>query len=342
LHDGLVVYGLDGVITEFNRRAEELLWTRRKKVIGKHPKELIGRDALLENIYQLSILELDDFEVREITITNPQNRVLSITLVPLIEKEGQHIGSMRVIHDLTSERESELLKQNFVAVAGHQLRTPLTNIKWTFAAAIEGELGNMDEQLQAQLKNGLTSTNRMIDIIADLLDVSRLEEKRYDLNLVSVDVIELVKIIVDELRVIVEKKGIDINVSVPSDSLPAIIADRDRLKMALQNIIDNAVNYTPEGSVVISFAHEEKQKQSIIIRVKDTGIGIAEKDQKHLFTKFYRAKNAIRLRPEGSGLGLFIAREIITILNGKIWVDSEEGKGSTFSVMVPIKQLLRK
>lgn len=344
LHDGLVVYDKEGKIKSINKSAEELLWLSSTDIIDRHPDSLPShKNIIYGNIQFISSLELSNFESREITIASPVNKIFKITLVPLVGEKGKRSGSMRVIHDLTVERETEMLQRGFVTVASHQLRTPLTQIKWMLAAALEKDFGQISPELEEQIKNSSISIDKLVDIIRDILDVSQLEERRYELKLTKFNTEDLIKEIIKSAGPDIKHGGLKVSIKKPKGPLPQVTTDRKKLHMALENIIDNAIKYTKEGgSVTVSLEIEKKQKKSIIISVADSGIGMSKGDLKHLFTKFYRSEGAIRVRPNGSGLGLFIAKEIISLINGKIWAESEENKGSIFHVMLPLDQPTRK
>lgn len=339
LYDGLIVYDLDGRITALNPQAEELLGVKAQEAVGKTTSLLDDRaNPHIHNIKTISALELADLENREITITEPAERIFVITLVPLRGEKRLREGSMRIIHDITRENEVERLRRNFVAVASHQLRTPLTSIRWMIDGMLRGSFGSLTDAQQHYLDGGFKATNRLLSIVNDLILVSRMDMESFEYDLTSFGIFDLVKEIVSEISSTLpsEKTNIKFIIEDHSEKVPEIVSDRKRLKMALMNIMDNAVTYTKEGSITIAVRFENVMKNSIVISIKDTGIGIPKRFQKSIFTKFFRAPNAMTIKPDGSGLGLFIAKELIRYLNGKIWAESEESKGSTFYLMIPL------
>jgi len=337
LQDGLVVYDLAGKIVSFNPKAEELLWVAAKNLLGKHPDELDTQaNNLFANVQSVSSLRLDDFEKKQVTITIPENRIFEVMLVPLVGGRRRVVGSMRIVHDITKEEEVERLKWNIVATVGHQLRTPLSGIKWALNMFLDEDFGAITNQQRTHMEKSIGAVDRLIEIVRNLLDVSQVEEKRMVFHLMPVDVYKLLQEVIQDLMPFIQKEERDFILEEPPPDLPEVTVDPGKLKMALRNVIDNAFRYTHTGeSIRVRIRLNTK---NLFIEVQDSGIGIPETEQKHLFTKFFRASDAVRLHTEGSGLGLFIAKQIITRLNGKIWVESEENKGSTFTVQLPLVQ----
>lgn len=338
LQDGLIVYDLEGRIIGFNPRAEELLWVARGKVLGKKSNELSIEDTALKNVITISALAIGDFENKEILITAPQRIFLIITQVPLRDAKNQKLGSMRVLHDITAAKETEELKSGFISVASHQLRTPLSGMKWGIDTLRKAEAGPISEE-QSQLLAKLYSANeQMINLINDLLDSARIEEGRFGYIFHLIDVVPLAEKILAMFTAQIKQRNLEVTFHKPSRSVPSISADAQKLEMAVQNVIENAIKYTVSGGRVDIAFHAGAA--TLIMDVKDTGIGIPRDQQKFLFTKFFRAPNAIRFQPEGSGLGLWIANEIMKRHNARISVESEENKGSIFSLQWPLEAAL--
>lgn len=345
LYDGLIVYDLEGRITSFNPRAEELLGVSAAETSGRVIEDLDeNKNINLRNVKVISTLELADLESREITIIIPAEKILVITSVPLRGKKKLRVGSMRILHDVTRETEIEKLRRNFVTIASHQLRTPLTSIRWMVDGMLRGNFGAINPTQKHYLDNGFKATSRLFSMINDLLLVSRIDTEGFEYDVSAFNIYDLIREVVGEISSTLppNEKKIEFIIEDRPEIVPEIISDRKRLKIALVNIIGNAAIYTREGSVTVGVRFEGVMKKSIIVYIKDTGIGIPKQAQQYLFTKFFRAVNAITLHPDGSGLGLFIVKEIVKRLNGKIWAESEEGKGSTFYIMLPLELTLKK
>lgn len=333
LHDGLIMYDLQDKIIAFNPRVEELLWISGDNFIGKKPSELSPQAVGAKNILAISSIAIEEFQTKEILILTPQRLFLKVTHVPVRSPQQSKLGSMRILHDITAEKETEELKSGFVSIASHQLRTPLSGIKWALDELIKGEFGKISAS-QLELLTKLYHTNEeLIKLVNDLLDVARIEEGRFGYTFHPIDIFNLTKKILSSFESHIRRKNLALTIAEPPVSLPLISADIKKLEMAMRNVIENAIKYTlPQGKIAISF---HKETSSVIMQVKDTGIGVPRHQQKFLFTKFFRADNAIHLQTEGSGLGLWIANEITKRHNGKIYAESEESKGSTFSLQFP-------
>lgn len=227
-------------------------------------------------------------------------------------------------------------KIDFVTLASHALRTPLSATKWYLEILLKEKIGSLNPRQKDFLGEAHRSNERMVKIINDLLFVSRVKEKDLELVKRPIQVADLIRDIIKESTV---GQGALGNKRIfnycYSSSMPKIKADGDKLKHAIRNLIANAIEYTPNGGGVITVGCERKKK-GVLYSVTDTGIGIARRDQKRVFQKFFRAKNVLTIATQGLGLGLFIAKSIIEAHGGKIWFQSEEGKGSTFYFLLPL------
>lgn len=235
-------------------------------------------------------------------------------------------------------KEIDKMKDEFISMASHELRTPITVIKDYLEEIIDGSFGQINKEIKEPLQIVLASSNRLSELVEDLLNVSRIEQGRIKLNLVPVDVVPFIKNIVDQMRIHAEKKGLKLIYQVPSEKnikTPPILADQDRLKQVLINLIGNSIKYTPKGEVIVSVKYLIQDK-SLEIKVSDTGIGMSAKDQEKLFGKFYRIRNKKTADIQGTGLGLWITKQLVEMMSGKILVSSIEGKGSEFSLYFPI------
>ncbi len=233
----------------------------------------------------------------------------------------------------------EQAKSQFVSVTTHQLRTPLSAIKWTFHMLLGGSLGPVTGEQRNFLQKGYDSTQRIITIINDLLNVDYIEADQSDYNFLAVNLAELIEGVIFEFINIAESKKIKLGFIKPLNRLPSVVADPVKISMVLENLIDNALKYTPRaGRVTINLgdARINSARPSLEVIVADTGIGIPTVEKDKLFHRFFRGSNAIRLEPDGTGLGLFIARDIIEKHGGEIWFESKDGEGTNFHFTLPI------
>ena len=232
----------------------------------------------------------------------------------------------------TKLRELDKQKTEFISFATHQLRSPLTSMRGYSSLILEGEMGQTTPPVKEAVQTILTSTKTLISLVENYLNVSRMELGTMKYDFKPIDFKELLDEVVREQKTNIEAKGLKLNVSVSGDSFP-IKADVDKFKQVIVNTIDNSVKYTPQGSITLSL---EKKDKNIRFVVSDTGVGINPKTMPKLFKKFSRADNASDANIHGTGLGLFIAKEILTAHGGHMWAESEgEGKGSQFYIEIP-------
>jgi len=246
------------------------------------------------------------------------------------------LGTLVILHDVTREKIIERMKTEFVSLAAHQLRTPLSAIKWALRMVLDGDLGPITEEQRDFMEKTYSSNERIITLINDLLNVTRIEEGRYLYRPILTDIESVVQFVIDSYKEEIEKRKIKFEFKKPEKKLPKVMLDVEKMRLAIQNLLENAIRYTqPEGRVTASLKYVKKE---IEFSIKDTGIGIPKDQQERIFTKFFRGGNAIRLETKGSGLGLFIVKNIIEAHGGKIWFESEEGKGTTFYFTIPVKE----
>jgi len=227
-------------------------------------------------------------------------------------------------------------KDEFISMASHQLRTPLTSIKGYLSMLMEGDLGKVSKQQDQALNEAFTSSQRMVFLISDFLNVSRIKTGKFVIEPKEVNLAEMVSEQLVQLREMAESKQLKV-VYEPPEDFPIVKLDENKMHQVMMNMIDNAIYYTPnEGTITIQLYVDGKD---VVFKVKDTGIGVPKAEQHKLFTKFFRAGNARKTRPDGTGLGLFMAQKVIVAQNGSIIFESEEGKGSTFGFRFPLASI---
>jgi len=227
-------------------------------------------------------------------------------------------------------------KDEFVSMASHQLRTPLTSIKGYISMVLEGDVGKITPTQHQMLSEAFTSSERMVHLIGDFLNVSRLQTGKFMLEDKPVDLSKLMTQEIDSLQTTINAHGLKLHYRKPS-YFPVLMLDEGKIRQVLMNFIDNAIFYSPEGkTITVKLSVEEG---FAVVRVIDAGIGVPKSERAHLFTKFFRASNARKQRPDGTGVGLFLAKKVIAAHGGVMVFESEEGKGSTFGFRLPIKKL---
>ena len=230
---------------------------------------------------------------------------------------------------------NEKIKKDFVLLSIHKLKTPLSSIKLSLGMLLDGSFGKVSNEQKDIIKKIYQRNNMLIYLVNDLLNIVKIEGKARFQNKILVDFENLIQSVIDYNQEEIKKKKIVFKFKRPEIKLQNIILDKEEVFLAIQNIFDNAVKYTLiGGEIMISLGSDSK---NLNFKIQDSGIGIPEYEKEKLFTKFFRGSNAMKTETTGSGLGLFIAKDIIEKNHGKIWFESKENKGSIFFVTFPIK-----
>ncbi len=333
LVDGLIVFDKNQRISLVNPEAEKILDIKQKQVLGKKFEDL-GEQPKMAKLYRVLGKELSWTGQRyEFSVGESLKRYYQVTIAP-VSAHKQIMGLMLLIRDITRDKEVERLKTEFVSIAAHQLRTPLSAIKWTLKMLLDEDAGKVSEGQEEFIKRAYQSNERMIALINDLLNVARIEEGRFIYETKECSIVEIIETIIGNLKSLAKQKEITIDFKKPSKKIPLIKIDQEKIELVIQNLIDNAIRYSKtKQSVTVSV---EYANMEVKVMVKDNGIGIPENQQKRLFKKFFRADNAVKIQTEGSGLGLFICKNIVEAHQGKIGFESELGKGATFWFILPV------
>lgn len=232
-------------------------------------------------------------------------------------------------------RRLDTAKDEFLSIASHQLRTPLTSIKGYLSMMLEGDTGKLTNTQKKVVSEAFSSSERMVHLIHDFLNVSRIQTGKFILELNQIDLALLVAEEVDSLEKVAQTRGLSIEFHDRTQSLPLINLDNTKIRQVVMNYIDNAIFYSRPGStVVVELSNTMKQ---VTLKVTDTGIGVPKNEQARLFSKFYRASNARKHRPDGTGVGIYLAKRVIEALGGRVIFSSREGIGSTFGFSLPLK-----
>lgn len=333
LTDGLIALDKAGKISLINSRAEALLNIKRDDVILKPLNEIENQAIKKVGLLLEKNKEKHDSSA---VIFEQDRQMLEIVFAPVIDASGGICGQLLIFHDVTREKAIEKMKSEFVSIAAHQLRTPLSAIKWTLRLVLDQDFGSISSQQAEILQKGYQSNERMINLVNDLLNVARIEEGRFIYKFTRISFVSLIKETIDALQSLIKIKNVAVKFNGSKGATLEIMGDQEKIKLAIQNLIENALNYSPAGScVTISLKYD---KIGLVFGVTDKGMGVPKDQQSRLFTKFFRGNNAVKMETEGTGLGLFIVKNIIEGHGGKVWFKSEEGKGSVFYFSLPVKR----
>lgn len=333
--DGLIVFDKNEKITLVNPEAERILGLKEKQVVNKKINQISNFPNLVQ-LYQALGRKIEwTGQKYELILEKPFKRFFQVLVTPVAVKK-EVVGMMVILHDITRDKEIDRLKTEFVSIAAHQLRTPLSAIKWTLRMILDGDVGKISEKQADLLEKGYQSNERMITLINDLLNVARIEEGRFIYNLAPRSLEKIIQGIIDASKQSIKDKKLKIVFNKPKKPLPKVEVDEEKIRLLIQNLLDNAIRFNkPGGQVTVLIKCD---KMNIEVMIKDTGIGIPNSQQNRIFTKFFRADNAIISETEGTGLGLFICKNIIEAHGGKIWFESKEGQGVTFWFTLPVSK----
>ena len=342
-NDGIAMLDRQGRFVLINRRFGELL--------GGRPEDLLRHAAedasplLLERLAHLSgrLAALLPGDVQDergvaeeiIALDGNDKRFLQFYTAPVQGEDGQEtIGRILVLRDVTRERELDKMKTDFISVVSHELRTPLTSIKGYTDLLLSGATGKVTELQSEFLGIIQSSTTRLSNLINDILDISRIESGSIQIRHEPIDYRRIVSDTLRLMKAAADEKQISMDASLP-ETLPSVRGDTDKVTQVLANLVSNAIKYTPEGGWV-KVSLEVTGEASVTTCVADSGIGVSDEDQPKLFQKFFRADNTSTREAGGTGLGLVIAKTIIELLGGAIWVESEPSRGSRFYFTLPL------
>ena len=341
-NEAMVLVSPDDRFLWLNRAFGLLFSMRPKDIIGRSFFELLPRfqqvfeDPSSIKAHLEQAIRDKDLEYKETVVQNwPQKRELEMYSTSVRTSLREYVGTLFVFRDVTHEREVERMKSEFVSLVSHELRTPLTSIKGYVDMLMDGDAGELKQDQIDFLQVVRRNAERLVTLVADLLDVSRIEAGAIKLNLAPLDLAGVISEVVANLRPLNESKQQNVNINLP-EKMPPLTGDTGRIAQVLTNLVSNAYRYTPSGGTISVDVRPEVE--FVKISVTDTGIGISPEEQKKLFTKFFRAENPDVQKVGGTGLGLWIARSLVLMHGGEITVVSLPGKGSTFSFTLPIDQ----
>jgi len=355
--DGLVVVDAKGEVLMTNKAFGELLGWKNEEVVGRLMTEVAPREdeegkrvpfneRILSQV--LAGKNVTTTTTTTTTVVIPvfyyvrkdQTRFPASSIVTPFAIDGKIIGAIEIFRDITKEKEIDKAKTEFVSLASHQLRTPLSTVNWYAEMLLAGDAGKLNEGQKKYLDEVYRSSQRMVELVNALLNVSRIELGTFVIEPKPTDIVKLTRSVIDEQKPQIDEKKIKFSSSFEKD-IPLIQSDPKLLHMVMQNLLSNAVKYTSEGGK-IELAISLVDKKNIQVKISDTGYGIPKNQQDKIFTKLFRTDNVREKDTEGTGLGLYIVKSIVEHSGGKIWFESEENKGTIFYVTLPLEGIKKK
>ncbi len=328
-----IIVDKDALITDSNKATLRFFGVLPENIMGKNIFSFIAPESVEEGqkLYQYykSKITFNRKEVQMITKSGAI-RIVQLSIFEMRDPTTSHPSGLVMIFDITDEKNLDKQKTEFVSLASHQLRTPLATTKWYTEMLMSGDLGELDPKQKEYLVRLHMANKEMIELVDTLLNVSRIEMGALAIDKQMVNVEEIVESVLAELSVEIQNRGLHIEKQYNAD-LKNIDSDPKLLRIVIQNLISNSVKYTPnDGSIVIGFENTGLGRQ---ISISDNGCGIPAEQQERIFTKLFRADNVRKLESsQGTGLGLYLVKSIIEGLGGTITFQSEENKGSVFTI----------
>jgi PAS domain S-box-containing protein len=333
--EGLVVVGPDGKVIMMNPAAEKLLGVTKKDKIGKPITGDVRNDQLISLVKSGG--EGRDKEIELASGEDETKKVLRASSAVIENENGQPIGMVSVLSDITKQKELDRMKSNFVTSVSHELRTPLVAVDKSLNLILSkaaGPLTDNQQQFLVIAQRNLKRLNRLID---DLLDLSKLEAGKVELKRQSLPIDRTVVETIETLDNWAKAKSVTLAKEV-QEGIPPVYFDPDRITQVLSNLIGNAIKFTPQGGTITVGASLRAVDRTVEVTVRDTGIGISKENIPKLFDKFYQVGERSPVEISGTGIGLSIVKELVELHGGKIWVDSVKDKGTTFTFVLPLAQ----
>jgi PAS domain S-box-containing protein len=343
--EGLVVVDVNGLVQLINGIAIELMALPDANVVGTSIfdwKVYDDFDTTLPKekrpVYIALATSKKVVQTMNVIGADGSRRVVGVTVTPVIQ-DHKAIGAVEIIRDLTKEKQVDKMKTEFISLASHQLRTPLSAIRWFSEMLINGDAGKLNDNQQEFAQNVYSSAERMIELVSSLLNISRIESGRIMVDPQPTDLKELVGGIVNDLQAKIAERNQNLIISVHAE-MPKINIDRRLIGQVYLNLLSNAIKYTPKGGEISVFISRKDDK--VVSQITDNGYGIPQAEQHKMFQKFFRATNVVKVETDGTGLGMYLIKSIIDSSGGEIWFESEEGKGTTFWFSLPMSGMKAK
>lgn len=339
--DAIIALNEHGVIVTFNSAAERITGLTTKQAVGLHLNQVMQlkeKDMPLPEALFLGHSSNDRGIIVEklgLTLERNDGTTLTVNLssASITGEEGSPVSAIITLHNVSEEKQLEEMKLDFVSMAAHELRTPLTVINGYLAIFVHENEGKLSSDQTMMINRINIANQRLLGLVQNLLNVSKIERNDLTIAKQPTDWVSHVKQITEEMRNQAKERQVTLQFNTPTTTIPQISIDPIRMDEVLTNLVLNAITYTKPGdTVTVSVEYKDNK---VVTHVADHGPGITSTAIPHLFTKFFRVSGTLEQGSKGTGLGLYIAKAIVESHQGSIWVDSVEGKGSTFSFALP-------
>jgi len=348
IDDGVIIYDKDFKIIYFNETSSKIFRIQPEEVLNKKIQVKDAQDEKLQRLVQVIFPSLaplivirsspeDEPHIADISFEDPE-LFLRVLTAKLRNENSDVLGFVKIIHDKTREVQLLRSKNEFITIASHQLRTPINEIRWAIESMITDE--KLDNQTKEILNGTLNSVKRLANLIDNLLNVSKIEEGKFGYNFEELNYLDFMKEVLSEMLPQIKHLGLNLYLNPPEEELPMIYFDKQKMYMAISNLLDNATKYNVQNGKIVVSIQKSNDGKFIETSIEDTGVGIEPEALKNLFSKFFRTSAGEKFNTEGSGLGLYIAKNIIRSHGGKIWAESEVGRGTKITFTLPIDKSL--
>ena len=346
LNDGVIAYDEQFNVLVLNPAAEQIFNLKASEVVGKTFSLDSAKDTRFRLLTQVmfpslapTVIKRSDHgifpQIVDIILENPHLE-LKVSTAKILDDSGGILGYIKLIKDRTRELELLHAKSEFITVASHQLRTPLTAVVWSLESLKKESLNESQKEL---VITGGQAANKLLETVDGLLNVAKIEEGKFGYQFEQINLAEFLEKLLQQSLVIAQEYKVNVYFDKPKEEI-SLMADSQKLGVVVATLIDNAIKYNvPNGQVVVKLERLVDQP-FVQVSVKDTGVGIPPEEIDKLFTKFFRAKNVLQFKTEGSGLGLYIAKNIVKRHGGEIWAESVLNRGSTFYFTLPTDSTL--
>lgn len=338
--DGAIATDEFGKITRVNPAALDMLGFEAEELIGFwFPKKIVAvtPDDTPVNLIDRSITKafLTGKTISDKMIYRRKDGrkiPVAVTVAPILS-DGKPLGAIEVFRDITLEQEVDRMKSEFISLASHQLRTPLSAIKTYSHMLSEGYMGELNDDQKRSLNTIIGASNRMNELISTLLNITRIESGTIAYNPKLLKVPDIISELLPELSLMAKTKEIELSLETRGKASLKVRTDPLIVKEIVMNLTSNAIKYTPESGRVRIIMHP--RRADLMVQIKDSGWGIPKQSQDQVFSKFFRAQNIVKRETTGTGLGLYLVKGLVDTVGGKIWFKSEEGSGTSFYFTLP-------